>query len=395
MADIQNSPQNGASAQEKVQRDVISNPNQPESRRRLATANYAANSVVQVEIPRDTAIKRLNLFFKLGCTATYASGSPLLSPLGALAKICPSFSIVADGSRNVKVLDLYMARCMAALAYGGFGRRAYQTGASLLSSTSQPTTEWYGGASPAYGATTQDLIIIESIDVMFENQFAYERGRALSWLYTKNLATCNMYFGFASISNILQDGNAASVTYSNVDVSITPTIIEARDGTPANGAFDFTETVIRKQFSQQTTQFAVDLNTGNKLLGIGLMARNGDSNKSLSDIAVTDLNLVVNGATSIQNTKFRELSNANKQRFSMGDDYFASGTHGLQGFAYMNLMKNGDLLSGLDTRLVAGVSQVQLQVSTASSSGVDAATYTNPVELSVLQQQLIPVPPKA
>jgi hypothetical protein len=103
----------------------------------------------------------------------------------------------------------------------------------------------------------------------------------------------------------------------------------------------------------------------------------------------------VNGSTSIQATKFRELMNDNKVRFGMGDDQFVSGAHALQGFAYMNLMKNGDLLSGLDTRLVAGTSQVQLLVSTAASSGVDPATYTNPVELSVLQQQLIPVPPKS
>jgi hypothetical protein len=379
---------------QQVQDQVASNSRQPESRRRLSTATYASNTNVAVDIPRDTSIKRINLSLNAAFTATFASGSPVLSPLGMISRVCPNFYVIADGSRNIKVLDLYMMRCLNALAYEGIPRRAYAKGAGLTTTTLTPTTEHLAG-TVAYGSTTQDLIYNESVDVMFENYFAYELGRNASLLYTKNLSTCSMYFGFADISNVIDTGNTAPVFYTNVAVSISPTIIESRDAPIGSGAFDFAETVIRKQFSSQTTAFAVDLNTGNRLLGLGLMAQNGDTAKSLSDNVVTDLNLVVNGATSIQATKFKELSNDNHGRFGIDGDQYASSVRALQGFAYMNLMQGGNLLSGLDTRLQAGVSQVQLLVSTQGTTGVDPATYTNPVQLSVLQQLLIPVPPKS
>ncbi len=202
MADQNSSSVSSPSAQANVQATVVNNPSMPECRRKLSAASFTANSTVSVDIPRDTAIKRINLFSSLGLTATYGSGSPVLSPLGALARACVNYTIVADGSRNVKVIDLFMQRCMQALAYEGYGRRAYRTGASQLASTSQPSTEWFSGTI-AYGATTQDLIVQESVDVMFENYFAYEKGRNISFLYTKNLSTCAMYFGFGAIDNII------------------------------------------------------------------------------------------------------------------------------------------------------------------------------------------------
>lgn len=384
----------GGGAVKQVQDQVQDTSMQPEARRKLSTVTFASNNVASFDIPRDTSVKRMTLFAQLGLTATYASGSPILSPLGLFARIAPTFTVNADGARNVKILDLYMQRCMNAIAYGAFPHRAYQTGASLLASSRQPTTEWLNNVSPAYGATAQDLIVNEQVNVDFECPYAYGRGKNVSLLYTKNLSSCIGQFQFASIDNIINTGNAAPVVYTNVDLSIVPTIVEAR-GAPAQfGSFDFTETVIRRQFSAQTTQFNVDLNTGNRMLGIGLMAQNGDTAKSLSDIAVTDLNLLVNGATSLQLTRFKDLMNDAQCRRGIGNDQWVSGDHALEGFAWMNLISFGDIMTGLDTRLANGLSQLQLQVSTAASTGVDAATYTNPVTLSILQQQLIPVPLK-
>jgi len=382
------------SGQSEVQQGVQNTQLGPESRRVLSTANYTANTNTPVEIPKDTVIKRINLQFLLACTTTFASGAPLLSPLGAIGRILPNFYLVADGSRNIKVLDLFMQRCLQAIGYAGFPRRAYRVGASLTSTTRTPTTEHLAG-SPAYGVTTNDLVINESLDIMFENYFAYEQGRDISLLYTKNLSTCFMYFGWGAIDSIIETGNSAPVVYTNVDVSIVPTIVENRDADMSKGSFDFTETVIRKQYSSQQSQAQIDLNTGNKLVGLGILVQDGNTARSVSDTAVRRLNLVVNGSTSIQQIDFKQLMNDNKGRNGIGDDQYASGVHALQGFAYMNLLKNGSILSGLDTRLMAGVSQVQLLVDTAASTGVDPATYTNPVQVSVLQQQMIPVPVKS
>ena len=395
MADVQGSPSGAAqsSAQQSVQNTVANNQLGAESRRKLATANYTSNTSVTIDIPRDTSVKRIALNSVFAATATYASGSPTISPFGALARLCPNFYLVADGSRNIKVLDLYMARCMNALSYGCFPRRAYRTGASLTSSNDFPNTEWLSGAI-AYGATTQDIIVNESLIVDFEQPLAYEQGKNISQLYTRNLATCNMTFGFGDVSNLQTTGVGATVTYSNVSLSIVPTIIENREGTLAEGAFDFSETVIRKSYSAAQTLATIDLNTGNKIVGLGFMAQNGDSGLSLADNVLTDMQLVVNGVNSIQLSRFRDLMNDNKSRRGVADDQYATLLHGLTGFAYMSLLKGGNSLSGLDARFANGVSQVQALISTGASSGLNAVTYTNPVTISVLQQQLVPVPQK-
>lgn len=388
------SPAGQSSQAQQTQAIVANNNIGPETRRKLASSSYSSNSASVIDIPRDTCIKRMNLNLVGSFTVTYGGGSPTLSPFGVFARLVPNFYLVADGSRNVKVLDLFMQRCMNSLAYGGFPRRAYKSGAGLTSTSSYPSTEWLSGTI-AYPSSTQDIVINENIIIDFENPFSYEQGRNISQLYTKNLSTCNMTFGWGDISSVQTTGVGASVTYSNVSLSVVPTIIENRDGTLADGAFDFNETVIRRSYSSQQTLAQILLNTGNKLMGVALMAQNGDTNLSLADIVATDIQLVRNGVESVILSRFRDLMNENKARFGVSDDQYASSLHALTGFAYINLQKNGNALSGLDTRLVAGTSQVELDVSTGASSGVDAVTYTNPVTLSVLQQQLVPVPQKA
>lgn len=383
-----------SSAQQNVQNQVAQVKLGPETRRKLAIANYASNTNVVVDIPRDTSVKRLHLSWVFGATVTYASGSPTISPFGLASRICPNFYIVADGSRNIKVLDLFMQRCQNALARSSFPRRAYKTGASLTGTSSWPTTEHLSG-TVAYPATTQDIIYNESIMVEFENPYAFELGSNISQLYTRNLQTCTMTFGFGDVSSLQTTGVGASVTYSNVSCAVTPTIIEDRAATLANGAYDYNEFVIRKSYSSQQNLAQIDLNAGNKITGISLMAQNGDSGLSLSDIVLTDMQLLTNGVNPIHVTSFRDAQNYNKARNGDADDQFASGLHALSGYAFLNLLKSGNALSGLDTALSDGVSTVQLQVSTGPSSGKDAVTYTNPVTISVLQQQLVPVPVKS
>ena len=386
---------NGGGQQASVQSAVLQSQLGPETRRKLSTVTYSQSGQAQVDIPRDTVIKRMNLQFSAAVNVVYTGAQAVLSPLGLFAKIVPQCTINADGSRNIKVLDLYIMRCMNALVYDGFGRRAYATGAGLIASTRLPTQEWLAGPVN-FGVTGADVVVNESLDIDFECYLAYETGRTVTLLYTKNLSTCTLGFQFASLSQANQDGNATTgLTFANADITITPTIIENRNADVSNGAFDFVETVIRKQFSQQVSQFAVDLNTGNRLVGLALLAQNGDTAKSLADFVITDLNLVVNGSTSIMATRFKDVMNDNKGRYGLSEDAYSAGQHALQGFAHLNLLMNGDIRTGLDTRLANGTSQVQLLVSSASSAGVDAATYTNPVQLSVMQQQLIPVPVKA
>lgn len=362
----------------------------PETRRELPPAVYNGAGQVPVEIPKDTCIKRIDLEAIIGYIATY-TGSPVLSPQGFLGRICPVISIVLNGSRYVKTINPFMYRCISAMAFGGFARRAYQTGAGILATTREPTTEWLAGTL-AYPATTQGTVINESLSIYFENMFAYGRGADITQLYTKGASSAWMYFNFVAIDAVLNDGNVSVPVYTSVDVRIIPTIIENRAGTPSNNAFDLVETMSDNQITGQVSNRSIDLNTGNKLLGIGIMVQNGDTAKSLSDTAITKLNLKVNGSQDLALVNFKNLRNDNKNRYGVSDDQYASGVSAGKGVAWLNLMKDGDVLSGISTLRDDGVSQLQLYIDSAASTGVDAATYTNPLNVKVMQQQLIPVP---
>ena len=393
---IYHAPDAGApqsSAQQSVQDAVLSQSRGAENRRRLSSALYASNTNVQVDIPRDTSVKRIVLSLTGSFTTTFASGVPTLSPFGVFAKICPNFYVVADGSRQIKVLDLFMQRCMNAQTYGTFPRRAIARGAGLTTTSDFPTSEWLSGTQ-SYGATTQDLVINEQVIVDFENPNSWQN-KDISQLYTRNLQTCNMTFGFADITNIQTTGVNAPVVYSNVSLSIVPTIIENREGTLAQGAFDFNEFVIRRSYSSQQTNSQILLNAGNKIVGLAIMSQSGDSALSLADNVVTDINMLTNGILPQQTTRFRDLSNDNKIRNGICDDQYATGLRGLTGFAFMSFLKNGDALSGLDSALAKGVSTAEIQISTGANTGLNAVVYTTPITISVLQQQMVPVPIKS
>lgn len=321
--------------------------------------------------------------------------SPTISPFGALARICPNFSIVADGSRQIKILDLYMQRCMNAIMYGTHPRRARNTGASLVSSSTIPATEHMSGTI-AYPSTTQDIVYQEQLTIDFEvpKFYAPNGGKSTSQLYTRNLQSCTMSFGFGDIANLQTTGVGATVTYSNVSFSIVPIIVEDRNATLANGSFDYNEFVIRRSYSSAQNNAQILLSAGNKILGLAIMAQNGDSALSLNDNVLTNINMYTNGVNPIAIETFQSLSNDNKLKSGIGDDQYASSLRPLTGFAHLSFVKNGDVRSGLPTALADGVSTCELQISTNPSSGLNAITLTNSIIVSVLQQQLVPVPVK-
>ena len=379
-----------AGVQDKVENAYVGH----ESRRLLSTVNYASNTNVVLEIPRDSSYKRMSLLSRFACTATYASGSPTISPFGALARLMPNFTLVADGYRNVKVLDIYMQRCMNALAWGTFPRRARNTGASLTGTNTIPATEHYAGTI-AYGSTTQDIVYMEQVGIDFEvPRFLHGIGRQFSQLYARNLQSLTATFGFGDVTSLQTTGVAAPVVYTNVSLAITPVMIEDRFADINSGAFDFNEFVVRRTYSSAQSNAQILLSAGNKLLGVGIMAQNGDSALSLSDVVLTNINLFTNGVNPIVKDTFLSLQSDNKMRQGISDDQFASSLHAMTGFAHINLVKDSDIRSGLATDLASGISTVELQVDTGAASGLNAVTYTNGVTISVLQQQLVKVPAK-
>lgn len=377
----------------KIQRENSAKNIGPLERRTLQTVtNTGTAATSSTFIPIDTAIERMSIDLLFACTVAYSSGSPVLSPMGLMGRLVPNISIVADGSRPIKSFDLNMARMLTMLQYGNSPRRGFQKGASLQGTTFQPTTEWDAN-TVSYPTTTQDLIVQEQVEIFFANNRADKYGKWNSLLYTKNLSTCFMNMTISPISQILDTGNTAVVTYTNVSITFIPTIIENREADVSSNAYDFVESIIPSQFSS-AGQKSIQLITGNRVIGLLLRARNGDTAQTLSDTAITDLALKINGSIDVATTNFRNVQNDMKARFLAYDEYASSG-HPSQGFSYMQLIKGEAGISGIDTRLEAGVSSLYLYATAAASSGVpDPATYTNPVSLDILEQQYQPVPQK-
>lgn len=356
--------------------------------RDLPIVSYTGVGGVQsLSIPNNSSYKSIILTLIGSLTATYAAGSPVVSPLSFFSRICSLVEVKASASRSVKSLNLHILRNMNALARGSFPRQAFAKGAGIRSTSSLATDERVAGTY-AFGATTQDLVVNEGLRIEFENPFAW-REKMTSQLYCRDLTDPRIFFTFLDISNILQDGNGATVTYSNVSFTVQVSMVEDRQAGPQNNSFDFVETVLQDQLTAQATNRRFALNAGQITAGLAFLTINGDTNKNLSDRLITSLAIRTNGVDPQWEGNFRSAQLDNKMRFGVSDDQWVSGAHGLQGFAYLSFLKDGDARTGLDARPEAGVQTLDLIYSSGVSAGLDAQTY--PANVFILQQTMVPV----
>lgn len=364
-----------------------------ETRRRLSPVAFASSQTKASELPRDTVIKRCELHLAGQHDVTYSSGSPVLNQEGYW-RLVPQIQVIIDGQRTVKSIDPYMQRFLNSLYAGNPPRRAYSSGSAAAYTTLLPATEWVSG-TVAYPSTTQFILINECIVMHFEMPWAYSLGREATMLNIKDVSSAEIRYSFASMDQIQRDETSpVSVTYANIDINITPTIIEARAVPRDQQFFDFKETVTRFNFTGEVRDSEIQLPRGNALAGIAFKVRNGSANRNLVDRGLRDIQLQVNGQQVLQRTTFHELQDDNQARYGM-NDVRASSRHAMEGLAFMNLLINGRIDSALNTTLGAGVDQVRALVTTAPASGTDANTYTNPLEVSVWSQEIAAVPAKA
>lgn len=361
-----------------------------ECRRELSPVAYAANRSVTAELPRDTVVKRIAIDLQGYAVTTYASGSPVASEFGPTERMCPRIDLLIDGQRLVKSISPEIQVKLNALYAGNHPRRAYRNGTTT---SRRAATEAPSGAAFVYGATTEDLVINEHFEIHCEMPWAYGFGRESTMLQLKDVSSASLIFNFGSIESLLADGNSAPVVTSAIDFNFFPTLIEAREVPRDYTGFDFKESFTRYNYSGQVTDSEIQLPRGNGLAGVAMMARNGGSTRLKMDRLVRGLALEINGQQALQRiAEYYHLQDDNQCRYGANDP-LASSDHSLEGFAFMNLLKNGDLRSALNTSLGAGVDQVRLKVTTASTSAPDAATYTtNPAELTVLAQEIAAVP---
>ena len=360
---------------------------QAERQRSLQALTFAENQILSRDLPRDTVLKSLQLRLSGSVVTTFASGTPIADSLSTFDNIIPRIDVIVNGSRTVKSVRPHMMKMQQLFTTNILGERR-ASAAAAAATGNLPTVD----AGFTYGTTTQVSTATETIFVPFEMVYCeMGMGREATWLNLKGVASAELRLTCAAFSKLLGFGNTCPAVYSSSTFIIDITTREAQD-VPANIIFsDWKQTTKEVTFSAETQDYAIDINRGNKLSGLLLLARDGAAGtattatgKLPSNLAFTKLNLKVNGQTDIKNTRFLDLQNENRALYGVQAP-LASNVSILDGVAHMSFIARKDITTALPVQPPL-VDNVQLFVNSAPSSQV---SYTNPVSLTVQTEEIV------
>jgi hypothetical protein len=360
---------------------------QTERQRVLQALVFAESQQLSRELPRDTVLKSIQLRLSGSVVTTFASGTPVADARSTFDNLITRIDVTVGGSRVVKSVRPHMMRMQQLFATSLLGERR-SSAAAAAATGNFPTVD----AGFTYGTTTQTTTAAETIYVPFEMIYAeIGMGRESTWLNLKGAPSAELKLTTAAFAALLGFGNTAPVSYSASTFVIDIVTTEAQD-VPASIFFsDWKQTLKNVQFSAETSDATIDLNKGNKLTGIQLFATDGAagtattaSGKMASNLALTKLNLKVNGQTDIKSTTFLQLQSENRMRYGINAP-MGSNVSLIDGVAHMNMLARKDLTTALDCRQPL-VDSVQLILSTAPSGTV---SYTNPVNVSIMTEELV------
>lgn len=359
-----------------------------ERQRKLQQLSFSPSTILTRDIPRDSCYKHMLLRLSGAVQTTFGSGTPVADAFSIFDNLVPRVDIVVNGSRTVKSVKPHLMRIQQLLTTSILAERA-SSAAAAAATDNFPTAD--GGF--VYGTTTQYSTVRESILISFENVYA-RSGKESTWLNLKGAASAEVRLTTSAYSSLLGFGNTAPVVYANSTFVIDILTIEAQD-VPAEQKFmDWKQTTKQVLLSAQSTDYAIDINRGNRLQALMILTRDGAAGstttatgKLASNLVVTDMSLMVNGQNVIKKTDFKANNAELRHRFGVNAPY-SSNVSILDGIAYLDLLSDdgrGDLNTALDVRPPL-VDNVQLFVSTNNSSNV---SYTNPVSIEVMTEELV------
>jgi hypothetical protein len=360
---------------------------QAERQRKLQALTFAENQILSRDLPRDTVLKSLQLRLSGSVVTTFASGTPVADAQAAFDNIIPRIDVVVDGSRTVKSVRPHLMRMQQLLTTGILGERR-SSAAAGAATDNLPTVD----AGFTYGTTTQITTCAESIIVSFEHVYCdIGIGRESTWLNLKGVSSAELRLTCAAFSKLLGFGNTAPVVFSSSTFVVDVITREAQD-VPADVIFsDWKQTTKELTFGAETSDYAIDINRGNRLSGIALFCKDGAAGsgttatgKVASNLVLTKINLKVNGQSDIKTTDFKALQAEVRGQFGVQAP-MASNVSALDGYAYLNLLARKDLTTALDVRPPA-VDNVQLFVNTNTASNV---SYTNPVSVTIMTEEIV------
>lgn len=354
-----------------------------ERQRKLQQLAFSPSTTLTRDLPRDTVLKFLNLRLSGSVVTTYASGTPVADALAIFDNLVPLIQVTVEGNRTVKAVRPHFLHLQQIYSEKIQGERKSSAAATA---SVNPVVD--GGF--AYGTTTQLTSVAETLLLAFENTMC-ERGGESTWLNLKGVASAEIRMSTGSFSSLLGFGNTAPVVYSSSTFVIDITTVEAQD-VPANVYFsDWKQTVKELTYSAQTTESVVEINRGNFLQSVFFLTRDGAAGstttatgKLLSNLVLSDIKLIINGQENIKATTMLELQAENRAKWGIQAPY-AGGVSRIDGAAYLDLLKKGDLSTALDVRAPL-VDQCQLSLTTRSSADV---SYTNPVSVTLMTNEIV------
>lgn len=360
---------------------------QAERQRKLQALTFQEGQILSRDLPKDTVLKSIQLRLSGSVVTTFGSGTPVADAFSTFDNLVSRIDVIVDGSRTVKSVQPKMMRTQQLYSSGVIAERLASAGAAIATDNLPTAT-----AAFQYGTTGQYSTAAESISVPFEHVYcAPGMGREATWLNLKGVASAEVRLTCGSFSALLGFGNTAPVVYSSSTFIVDISTREAQDVPPQVRFSDWKQVTQEKTFSAETSDSAIDINRGNKLSGILILARNGAAGtattatgKLASNLAVTKMSLRVNGQSDIKSTTFKELQAENRAMYGVKAD-FASNVSLLDGFAHMNFLARQDISTALDIRPPM-VDNCQLVISTNTAANV---SYTNPVSITIMSEEIV------
>lgn len=353
-----------------------------ESTRRLASQSFVASSVMTFRLPEDTTLRALQIRLSGSIVTTFGSGTPVGDDFGPMDNLISSIQVRVGGSDAIKTITPRMASFHQMLAEKNRGERKSSSGAAAA--TADDVTA--DSSAFTYGTTGQITSVAESLTIFFECPLALY-GKEKTWLNLRGIVGSELVLTTAAFSGLLGYANTAPVVYSSNLLQLNVRLIEART-VEQNRVFDiYRETYQIEPFTAAASGRVIDLNKGQKIIGLSFLARNGAAGstttatgKIADDKLIDTIKLSLNGSYNPRLDQWQEMQADVKSRYGVYAPYTTNKSI-MQGFNYMDLLQYRVLDTALDVRLM---DNVQLEVVTKS-----AATYTDGASLLVHQHELV------
>ncbi|MGD9729998.1 MAG: hypothetical protein AB7T49_21600 [Oligoflexales bacterium] len=353
-----------------------------ESTRKLGSQAFAPSSVMTFRLPEDTTLRALQIRLSGAIQTTFGSGTPVADDFGPMDDLISTVQVRVGGSDSIKTITPRMAAFHQLLDAKVRGERKASAGAAA-STDGNITADV--SAFP-YGTTTQYTSVAETLTVFFECVLV-KYGREKTWLNLRGIVGSELILNTRAYSSLLGFGNTAPVTYGASTLQIDVKLIEARTVEQGRKFQTWKETYQIEPFTAQAANRVINLNKGQKIIGISMLARDGASGSATTatgllatDGLVDQMKLTLNGSFTPRNETWFELQADNRNRYGIQAPYSANKSI-LQGLAYLDLTQLQVLDTALDARFL---DNVQLEISTKST-----ATYTSTATLLVHQHELL------